>query len=272
MAVVDAWAQQINEAFSREAWLATLWRWTGQPAVAPSADEFLDAMNGSSVQRALLSAWTGPAGVLISNDEVAAVVAAHPDRFAGVAAVDLRNPVAAVRELRRAVDELGFVALRVVPWLWNLPPNDRLYYPLLTECVQLGIPFCTQIGHTGPLCPSEPGRPIPYLDQILLDFPDLVVVGGHVGFPWMDEVLSLAMKYPNFHVDTSAYAVRRLPPQLVHYMRGHGRTRVLFGTNWPMLSPARALAGLSELGLDDEARELFLGGNAERVFALIKLA
>jgi hypothetical protein len=133
-------------------------------------------------------------------------------------------------------------------------------------CVEAGLPFCTQIGHTGPLCPSEPGRPIPYLDEVLLDYPELVVVGGHVGFPWIDEVISLALKYPNFHVDTSAYALHRLPAGLVDFMRGPGRSRVMFGTNWPMLSPQRALAQIDSLGLDDEARALFLGGNAERVF------
>jgi hypothetical protein len=155
-----------------------------------------------------------------------------------------------------------------VPWLWNLPPDDRRYYPLYAECVELGIPFCTQIGHTGPLCPSEPGRPIPYLDNVLLEFPDLIVVGGHVGHPWIEEVISLATKYPNFYIDTSAYSVNRLPATLVEYMRGRGRTRVLFGSNWPMLSPSRSLEHLDSLGLDEEAAELFLGANARRIFHL----
>ena len=92
---------------------------------------------------------------------MAGFVARYPDRLVGVASVDLRQPVAAVRELRRAVQDLGFRALRVVPWLWGLPPNDRRYYPLYAECVELGIPFCTQVGHTGPLRTSETGRPIP---------------------------------------------------------------------------------------------------------------
>ena len=87
------------------------------------------------------------------------MVGRYPDRFAGVAAVDLVRPIDAVRELRRCVRDLGFRALRVVPWLWNLPPDDRLYYPLYAECVELGIPFCLQVGHTGPLRPFEPGRP-----------------------------------------------------------------------------------------------------------------
>jgi predicted TIM-barrel fold metal-dependent hydrolase len=155
-----------------------------------------------------------------------------------------------------------------VPWLWDLPPNDRRYYPVYVACMEAELPFCTQIGHTGPLCRSEPGRLIPYLEDVLLDFPGLVVVGGHVGFPWMDEVMSMIRKFPNFHVDTSAYAVSRLPPQLVELMRGQGAGRVLFGTNWPMISPRHCLVALDNLGLDDVARTLFLEGAARKLFKL----
>ena len=269
MEVIDAWAQLPTERFMEQPWLETLLRWTRQErAGAYGAQSTIAAMDEGGVARALICAWSSPNGMLIDNDAVAAAVSAHPDRFVGVAAVDLRRPATAVRELRRAVQELGFVAVRIVPWLWNLPPNDRRYYPIFAACVELGIPFCTQIGHTGPLCPSEPGRPIPYLDDVLLEFPELVVVGGHVGYPWVDEVISLATKYPNFYVDTSAYAVHRLPVQLLDYMRGRGRTRVMFGTNWPMLSAGRCLRQLADVGFDRETCELFLGENAARVFKL----
>jgi predicted TIM-barrel fold metal-dependent hydrolase len=150
-----------------------------------------------------------------------------------------------------------------------LPPNDRRYYPIYVACVEAGVPFCTQIGHTGPLCRSEPGRLIPYLDDVLLDFPDLKVVGGHVGFPWIDEVVSLCHKYPNFYVDTSAYAVHRLPRDFIEFMKGGGQSRVLFGTNWPMLSPRRCLEKLDQLDLSLVGREAFLSGNARRVFGLV---
>ena len=158
--------------------------------------------------------------------------------------------------------------VRVVPWLWDLPPNDRRYYAIYAACVDADVPFCTQIGHTGPLKRSETGRLIPYLEEVLLDFPELVVVAGHVGFPWLDELVTLTVKFQNFHVDTSAYVLHRLPPAFVAWMKGIGKRRVMFGTNWPMLSPRKCLEGLSGLGLSDEQTEMFLSGNARRIFKL----
>ncbi|ASR35135.1 amidohydrolase [Prauserella marina] len=267
-ATIDAWMQQPTERFMRQRWLESLRRWGTAPDTAPALEATLAAMDEAGVAKGLLSAWHGPTGSLISNEEVAEIVEAHPGRFSGIATVDLTDPMGAVRDIRHWVGERGFVGVRVMPWLWNLPPNDRRYYPVYVACVELGVPFCTQIGHTGPLCPSEPGRPIPYLDEVLLDFPELTVVGGHVGYPWMAEVLSLARKYPGFHVDTSAYALHRLPPELAEFARGGGRGKVLFGSNYPMLTPAACLEGLPSLGLDDEARALFLHGNARRVFGV----
>lgn len=174
----------------------------------------------------------------------------------------------AIRELRRCVRQLGFRGLRILPWLWNLPPDDRRYYPLYAECVELGIPFCLQVGHTGPLCPSEPGRPIPYLDHVALEFPELKTVGGHIGYPWTSEMISLATKYPNVYIDTSAWKARRYPRELVEYLRGHGRKKVLFGSNHPAWPPKECLEDFHTLELDAETQELFLHKNAERVFSL----
>jgi predicted TIM-barrel fold metal-dependent hydrolase len=269
--IVDVWMQHPTVRFLRHDMLESLRRWTGMEV----ADEeipiaaTLAAMDGGGVTRGLLSAWHGPGGPMISNDEVAGWVRAHPDRFAGLAAVDLARPMDAVRELRRCVTELGFKGLRVIPWLWEAPPTDRRYYPLYAACVELGVPFCTQVGHTGPLKPSETGRPIPYIDQVAIDFPELTIVCGHIGYPWTEEMVAVARKHERVFIDTSAYTSARIPPELVRYMQSRsGRRKVLFGTNWPMIAPDRALAGLDALGLDDETRELYLGANAQRVFAL----
>jgi hypothetical protein len=115
--------------------------------------------------------------------------------------------------------------------------------------------------------PSEVGRPL-YLDQVALDFPELTIVGGHIGYPWTEEAIAVATKHENVYIDTSAYVVRRYPAPLVEFMRGHGRRKVLFGSNYPMILPGKALEGLEGLGLDEEARELFLAGNARRTYAL----
>ena len=225
-------------------------------------------MDAAGVEIALLSAWFGTEGPLISNEEVSAQIDAAPERFRGLASADLRDPMNAVRELRKWVDRKRFVGVRLVPWLWDLPPNDRRYYPVYAACIDLGVPFCTQIGHTGPLKRSETGRLIPYLEDVLLDFPELIVVGGHVGFPWLDELITLTVKFPNFYVDTSAYTVSRLPPAFVDYMKGLGARRVMFGTNWPMIAPAKCLEGFDALCLSANGREAFLSGNARRIFNL----
>ncbi len=268
--IVDAWIQHPTLRHSNHEMFDSLRRWTGAARYdQPLAIEFtVAALDAAGVEVALTTAWYGPEGPLISNDEVAGFCAAAPGRLLGVAGADIRQPVEAVRELRRCVTELGFVALRLLPWLWEVPPTDRRFYPLLTTCAELGVPFCTQVGHTGPLRPSETGRPIPYIDQLAIDFPELVIVCGHIGYPWTTEMVAVATKHPNVHIDTSAYTARRYPPELVDYLRGHGRTKVLFGSNFPMITPGKALEHLDDLGLDDETRDLFLGGNARRVYRL----
>ena len=270
--VIDVWMQHPTARFLAHDMFESLRRWTGGniPVEPPGIEVTVQAMDDAGVSYGLLSAWTAPhQGALISNDEVAEWVAAHPDRFAGLAAVNLNRPMEAVRELRRCVTELGFKGLRVIPWLWEAPPTDRRYYPLFAACVELGVPFFTQVGHTGPLRPSETGRPIPYIDQVALDFPELVIVGGHIGYPWTEEMVAVARKHENVFIDTSAYVPRRFPPELVSYMRSRGgRRKVLFGTNFPMIGHTQALEGLDALGLDDETRALFLRGNAERVLGL----
>lgn len=268
---IDVWMQHPTLRFLGHDMFESLRRWTGAlPDEEPTIDMTVGAMDAAGIEFGLLSAWSAPyQPPLISNDEVAGWVAVHPDRFAGLACVNLNRPMEAVRELRRCVEELGFKGLRVVPWLWEAAPTDRRYYPLFAACVDLGVPFFTQVGHSGPLRPSETGRPVPYIDQVALDFPELVIVGGHIGYPWTEEMVAVCRKHENVYIDTSAYVPRRFPPELVGYMKsGSGRRKVLFGTNFPMIGHAQALEGVDQLGLDDEARELYLAGNARRLLRI----
>ena len=266
--IIDVWMQHPTLRFINQPMFDSLRRWTGADILTEEIPlEFtIDAMDKAGVGKGLICAWWGPQGALISNDEVAAFVKRYPERLIGVAAVDLCKPMEAVRELRRCVHEMGFRALRIVQWLWNLPTTDRRYYPLFAECVNLDIPVCLQVGHTGPLCPSEPGRPIPYIDVAAIEFPELRIVCGHIGYPWTTEMIAVATKHPNVCIDTSAYTAKRYPQELVAYMKTNGRKKVLFGTNYPMITPGKCLEDIESLKLDDDIKNLFLRDNARRIF------
>lgn len=268
--IIDAWMQHPTLDFINHSMFDSLRRWMGMDKVAEEipVESTIAAMNQGSVKKGLLCAWWSPQGPLIPNDYVASIVKQFPDRFTGIGSVNLFRPMEAVRELRRCIKDLGFKGIRIVQWLWNLPPTDRRYYPVYAECVELDIPVCLQVGHTGPLCPSEPGRPIPYIDEVAIEFPELKIVCGHIGYPWTVEMIAVATKHPNVFIDTSAYIAKRYPADLVEYLKKNGRKKVLFGTNYPMITASKCLEGLDDLKIEDEVRELFLFRNAIRIFNL----
>lgn len=270
--IIDAWAQPLTrQSAEKMPEVARLFQQSGSAKLLETgltAEQIVMAMDRAGIQTLMLSAWHRPGQWIYHNDDIAEMIRQSPDRFCGVAAVNLEKPVEAVRELDRAVKELGFKALRVVPWLWNRPPNDKFYFPLYVKCIELDIPFCTQVGHTGPLMPSETGRPVPYLDEVALTFPELKIVAGHIGFPWTDEMIGVAWKHENVFIDTSAYLPRYYPPQLLQYMKTYGQDKVLFGTNFPQLSLEKCVQQVQEIGLSPEIQAKFFAENARRVFKL----
>jgi predicted TIM-barrel fold metal-dependent hydrolase len=116
------------------------------------------------------------------------------------------------------------------------------------------------------LCGSETGRPI-HVERIALDFPELKIVCGHIGYPWHQEMIAFATKFPNVYIDTSAYKAKRYPAELVSYIKTNGRKKVMFGSNYPMISPRDCLEGIDTLELGDSLDD-FLTNNAKRVFKL----
>jgi uncharacterized protein len=270
--IIDAWANPaIKELFDSVPEIERLFRQSGaghllKTGVSPA--EMVAMMDTAGIERLCMTTWARPGVTITSNERIHEFVREYPARFVGVATVNLEQPVAAVRELDRAVRELGFKALRVIPWLWNRPPNDKLYYPLYVKCIELDIPFCTQVGHTGPLMPSEPGRPIPYIDEVALTFPELKILGGHIGYPWTDEMIALAWKHEHVYIDTSAYLPRYYPPQLLHFMNTYGSDKVLFGTNFPMLALEKCAEQARALPLKPEVMQKFLRDNALKLYKL----
>ena len=232
-------------------------------------------MDEAGVSQICLSAWNRPGEVIASNEEIAEYTRAFPTRIFGLVSVDLHDPVSAVRTLDHYVKKEGFKGLRVVPWLWNLAPTDAHYWPLFVKCVELDVPFLTQVGHTGPLCPSEVGRPIPYIDEVALKFPDLKIVCGHLGYPWAAEMVAVAWKHANVYIDASAWSPRYYDPAFVTFANTTGRKKVMFGTNFPQLAWKDCMDKMREVhgkgrkgGLKEEVLGGFLGGNAKRVLKL----
>lgn len=238
-----------------------------------SIEQMLSEMDAAGVDRVMLSAFYHKDIAVVSNEEVAEAVAAHPDRFIGCGTVNpMKKPMEVGADVHRLVTELGLKGIRLEPYMYGdgvtgLAPNDKKYWPVYIACSQLKVPVCIQVGHTGPLLPSECGRPI-YLDEVALAFPDLTIIGCHVGQPWHEEMMTLAWKHPNVYIETSARAPKHWPESLVSFTRGWGQDKILWATDYPLLSFERTLAETEALDLPEEIHRKLVRDNAIRAFGL----
>lgn len=202
------------------------------------------------------------------NESVAKAVQRHPGRIIGQYHANPTDIMRAVRGLERYVKEYGFKCLRIEPFLWKKPPTDRCYYPLYAKCVELDVAFQTQVGHTGPLYPSETGRPL-YIDEVALDFPELRIVCGHIGWPWTEEMIAVAWKHENVFIDTSAHLPKHFPERLVYWMQRQLQDKVMYASDYPLVPFERILSQVDEhLKLSPEVKRKFLRDNARRAFKL----
>ena len=263
--VVDIWANWWPaELFAAFPPLGALYDRLGMQArTALDTDAIAAEARAAGLDRVVLSATAFP-GSPATNAAVARAAARHPDLFVPCASVDPREGMAAVRELRRAVAE-GMAGLKLLPFLYGLPPDHAVYYPLYAACVDLGIPALVLTGHTAVALPNDTGRP-GALDAVALHFPELVIVAGHGGYPWQAELVALAWKHPNLYIDTSGHRPKYLPPELLRFLNGQGRGKVMFGTGHPMMDYETPLAEIAALDLKPAARAAFLGGAAAKVW------
>ena len=147
---------------------------------------------------------------------------------------------------------------------WTLKIVEELIHNG-ADIVELGIPFCIQLGHSLELLPSGPGRPL-LLDKVALEFPDLTIIGSHTGWPWCEEMIAVAWKHPNVYMDISAHLPRYLDESVKQFMTTRGQNKVLFGTNGIGLE--RCLTQFDEIPMKDEVRKKILRDNVIRLFNL----
>ena len=196
----------------------------------------------------------------------------YPDRFYGLAGVDPFEGMEGVRELEHAVKDLGFVGAHLYPHWFGLEPDHRKYYPFYAKCAELDIPIQMQVGHCLIYISDRPpmrsvGRPI-LLDTIACDFPELKLIGIHTGWPWVEEMISVAWKHPNVYIGSDAYAPRYWKPEFIHFINSWGQNKVIFGSDHPVIDMERAMSEIAELELNPESRRKFLRDNTARVYKL----
>ena len=191
----------------------------------------------------------------------------RPGRFYGLYGVNPYKRMEAVRELEKAVKEWGFKGAHIHTYGFGIPIDAPDYYPIYAKCVELGVPVEMQVGHSAEAMPSEMGRPI-RLDNIALYFPELKIVGAHTGWPWVEELIALAWKHPNVYISTSGHMPRYWDKSLINFMSTRGLGKVMWATDFPVVTPTEGITQINELGLKDAAKQQLLRETAVKVFNL----
>jgi predicted TIM-barrel fold metal-dependent hydrolase len=211
----------------------------------------------------------------VPNDEIAEAAHAHPDVLIPFASVDPHLGRAAVREVHRLVDEQRVRGFKFHPTVQAFHPNDRMAYPVYEAIAEHGLIALFHTGQTGigVGVPGGAGLRLKYsnplaVDDVAADFPDLPIVLAHPSFPWQDEALAVATHKPQVHIDLSGWSPRYFPPQLVHYANTLLADKVLFGSDFPMITPDRWLADFETLDIKPEVRPKILKHNAARLLGL----
>ena len=275
---VDAWATLITPEGAKlwpEEFLHIFRRYKVEERMTRgmTAEEMIAEMDAADVEIVVFSAFHYGDLEIMPNDAVADYVRRFPRRFVGAGTVDpRRRPMEVVREIEQLVRDLGIHILRLEPYAYGdgmrgAPPNEKMYWPIYAKCCELGVPVCIQVGHTGPRLPSEPGRPI-YLDEVALAFPELTIIGCHLGQPWHEEMMTLAWKHENVYVETSARPAKHWPESFKEFVAGYGQDKVLWATDYPLVSFERARRDVEALGLPSEVKRKLLRDNARRALRI----
>lgn len=233
-------------------------------------EDMVADMDAHNVESIVVSGYDArrSTGLYVENDWVDGLARKFPGRIVcGVGIDPLRDVMETLAEIDRCVESFGARLVRIFPYAADLRPDDRRFYPVYAKCCERGLAVWTQVGHTAGLMPSEPGRPI-HLDRVALDFPSLRIIGGHIGWPWENEMIAMALKHPNIYVSTCAHVPEHWPPSFLHFLRTRGSRKVIFGSNWPYINYDRYFRTFAALGLDAETERLFLRDNARRALGL----
>jgi predicted TIM-barrel fold metal-dependent hydrolase len=211
----------------------------------------------------------------VPNEEIAEVARANADVLIPFASIDPHKGRRGVDEARRLIADHGVRGFKFHPNVQGFFPDDRMAYPLYEVIEEAGLPALFHTGQSG-VGTGLPGgggirlkysNPI-HVDDVAVDFPTLKIVLAHPSFPWQDEALAVAVHKPQVYIDLSGWSPKYFPPQLIHHANTLLRDRVLFGTDYPFITPDRWLADFDKLDIKPEVRPLILKQNAMRLLGL----
>ncbi len=266
MRVIDPW---VNVSMFGGQKLAPEWLVRVKEDYFKAGDEFLGEltapqllaqMDAAGVEKAILSVDAGRV-----EEDVLAFTRAHPERFSLAVICDPTQHMKACWALEDLVAEYPVAMARVVPFMHDIPPNHRDYYPLYAKCCDLDLPISINTGLPGPPMPGECQHPI-HLDRVCLDFPKLRVCMAHGADPWWGVAIRLMLKYQRLYLMTSAYLPKYFPPELVHFMNTRGKHKIIYASDHPVLTMERCIESARTLDLREGVLERFLYDNAEALF------
>lgn len=211
----------------------------------------------------------------VPNEEVAELAHENSDIMIPFASIDPARGREGIREARRLIDDFGIRGFKFHPQYQEYHANDPSAYPLYEVIAEAGLPALFHTGHSGmgTGMPGGGGIRLKYgnpmdIDDVAVDFPDMPIILAHPSWPWQDEALSICLHKPQVYIDLSGWSPKYFPPQLVHYANRQLRHKILFGTDYPLITPDRWLADFEKIDIRDEVRPLILKENAK---ALLKL-
>ena len=241
-----------------------------------SLEEIIEKMEEAGIDKAfLIAARAGRVGLPgcyhMPYSVVADACAKYPERFYGLAGIDPFEGMDGVRAFEDAIKNMGFVGAHLYPHWYELAPDHAKYYPFYAKCCELNVPIQMQVGqsmvYSQEYRTKSVGQPIA-LDAVACDFPELKLIGIHVGIPWHDEMISMAWKHENIFIGCDAHRPKYWPKSFIHYLNSYGQDKIIFGTDFPVLEFKKTIDDIDALGLKSEVRKKLLRDNVIRVYGL----
>lgn len=236
-------------------------------------DEFIQLMDELGIEKAVMPAWQWRSyldGSMVwdeTPETIRFVLEAHPTRFFGLMGINPMKRMDGVKALERAIKEYGFRGAHLHTYGFNLPLNHRDYFPYFAKLAELDGVIVMQVGADHAPHPSYLGWPT-LIDDIALYFPTLRIVASHIGWPWIDESMNVATRFPNVYIGTAANLPKYWRPDFVHFINTWGKGKVMWGTSYATVDHRTTLEQIDQLGLRDDAKFELLYGTAARVFKI----